>query len=232
MVSVAVVEERKVRRLRYDARKKKEIAPPGGRPRAVLTVSEPDRQQLEAVAFSRSLPSGLVRRARIVLLPTDGIPNKEIAARREASQPTVGKWRRRFREQGIAGLHDELRSGRPRSIDDERTAELINTTLHAAPPQEATHWSCRTMARQVGASSATVQRVWHAFGLRPHRHDYLKLSTALFFVEKVRDLVGLYLNLPDHALMLCVDEKSQCQALQRTQPILPMGLGYTEGYTR
>ena len=204
---------------------------PRGRPRAVLTVSEPDRQQLEAVARSRSLPSGLVRRARIVLLSAEGLANKEIAARLEVSEPTVGKWRRRFSAQGIQGLHDELRPGRPRSIDDERVAELINTTLHAAPPQEATHWSCRTMARQAGVSSATVQRVWHAFGLRPHRHDYFKLSTDPFFVEKVRDVAGLYLNPPDHALVLCVDEKSQCQALQRTQPILPMGLGYTEGYT-
>ena len=204
---------------------------PRGRPRAVLTVSQPDRQQLEAVARSRSLPSGLVRRARIVLLSADGLANKEIAARLEVSEPTVGKWRRRFSEQGIQGLHDELRPGRPRSIDDERVAELINTTLHATPPQEATHWSCRTMAGQAGVSRSTVQRVWHAFGLRPHRHDYFKLSTDPFFVEKVREVVGLYLNPPDHALVLCVDEKSQCQALQRTQPILPLGLGYTEGYT-
>jgi putative transposase len=196
-----------------------------------LTVSEPDRQQLEALVRSPSLPSGLVRRARIVLLSADGVSNKEIAARLEVSEPTVGKWRRRFREQGIPGLHDELRPGRPRSIDDERIAELVNTTLTTAPPQEATHWSCRTMARQAGVSAATVQRVWHAFGLRPHRHDYFKLSTDPFFVEKVRDVVGLYLNPPDHALVLCVDEKSQCQALQRTQRILPMGLGYTEGYT-
>jgi putative transposase len=128
-------------------------------------------------------------------------------------------------------LHDELRPGRPRSIEDERVAELINTTLHTAPPQEATHWSCRTMAGQAGVSHSTVQRMWHAFGLRPHRHDYFKLSTDPFFVEKVRDVVGLYLDPPTAALVLCVDEKSQCQARQRTQPILPMGLGYAEGYT-
>ena len=202
-----------------------------GRPRAELTVSESDRQQLEALVGSRSLPSGLVRRARIILLSADGVPNKEIAARLEISEPTVGKWRRRFSEFGLQGLHDELRPGRPRSIADERVAELVNTTLTAAPPDEATHWSCRTLARQAGVSHSTVQRVWHAFGLRPHRHDYFKLSTDPFFVEKVRDVVGLYLNPPDHALVLCVDEKSQCQALQRTQPILPMGLGYSEGYT-
>ena len=202
-----------------------------GRPRAELTVSESDRQQLEAVVGSRSLPSGLVRRARIILLSAAGVPNKEIAARLEISEPTVGKWRRRFSEFGLPGLHDELRPGRPRSIADERVAELVNTTLTAAPPDEATHWSCRTLARQAGVSHSTVQRVWHAFGLRPHRHDYFKLSTDPFFVEKVRDVVGLYLNPPDHALVLCVDEKSQCQALQRTQPILPMGLGYSEGYT-
>jgi putative transposase len=110
-------------------------------------------------------------------------------------------------------------------------AELLNTTLHTAPPQEATHWSCRALARQAGVSPATVQRVWQAFGLKPHRYDYFKLSTDPFFVEKVRDVVGLYLDPPAQALVLCVDEKSQCQALQRTQPILPMGLGYSEGYT-
>ena len=202
-----------------------------GRPRAVLTVSESDRQELEAVSRSLSLPSGLVRRARIVLLSADGLTNKEIAARLQVSQPTVGKWRDRFMKCGIQGLHDELRPGRPRSIADERVAELVNTTLHTQPPQEATHWSCRTLARQAGVSRSTVQRVWHAFGLKPHRYDYFKLSTDPFFVEKVRDVVGLYLDPPTEDLVLCVDEKSQCQALQRTQPILPMGLGYLEGYT-
>ena len=204
---------------------------PRGRPRAVLTVSESDRQQLESISRSLSLPSGIVRRARIILLSDDGLTNREVAARLEITPPTVGQWRARFIKYGLPGLHDELRPGRPRSIEDERVAELINKTLRTKPPDEATHWSCRTMARQAGMSSATVQRVWHAFGLRPHKYDYFKLSTDPFFIEKLRDIVGLYLNPPDHALVLCVDEKSQCQALQRTQRILPMGLGYAEGYT-
>ena len=142
----------------------------------------------------------------------------------------MGVWRQRYLDRGLEGLHDELRPGRPRSIADEQIAELINTTLRTEP-EAGTHWSCRTLAKQAGVSKTTVHRVWGAFGLRPHRYDYFKLSTDPFFVEKVRDVVGLYLDPPAHALVLCVDEKTQCQALQRTQPALPMGLGYLEGYT-
>jgi len=203
---------------------------PRGRPKQALTLSDQDRQQLQAVARSRSLPSGLVRRANIILLSAEGLDNKQIAARLDISQPTVGNWRRRFLARGLEGLHDELRPGRPRSIADEQVAELINTTLHTEPEAD-THWSCRTMAGQAGVSKSTVQRVWNAFGLKPHRYDYFKLSTDPFFVEKVRDVVGLYLDPPTQAVVLCVDEKSQCQALQRTQRVLPMGLGYLEGYT-
>lgn len=128
------------------------------------------------------------------------------------------------------GLYDEPRPGRPRSISDEQVAELINTTLQTTP-EGATHWSCRTLAKQTGVSKSTVQRVWSAFGLKPHRTESFKLSTDPFFVDKVRDIVGLYLDPPTDALVLCVDEKSQCQALERTQPVLPMGLGHVEGYT-
>lgn len=201
-----------------------------GRPKVPLVLSAEEREQLESWSRSRSLPKGLVDRVQIVLRSAEGETNKAIAARLGLSQPTVGKWRRRYLEWGLPGLHDELRPGRPRSIADERIAGLIMDTLKKEPPGE-THWSCRTMAAEAGVSKSTVQRIWQAVRLQPHRYDYFKLSTDPFFVEKVRDIVGLYLNPPTHAVVLCVDEKSQCQALERSQPVLPMGLGYLEGYT-
>jgi len=201
-----------------------------GRPKAELVLSEPEREQLTAWSRSRSLPKGLVDRVQIVLLSADGETNKAIAARLGVSQPTVGKWRRRYLERGIPGLRDDLRPGRPRSIEDERIATLLTDTLTKKPEGE-THWSCRTMAAAAGVSKSTVHRIWQAVRLQPHRYEYFKLSTDPFFVEKVRDIVGLYLHPPTHAIVLCVDEKSQCQALERTQPILPLGLGYLEGYT-
>jgi putative transposase len=130
----------------------------------------------------------------------------------------------------MQGLHDELRPGRPRSISDERVAGLVRRTLDSTP-KEATHWSVRTLSDQTTLSKSTVHRIWTAFGLEPHRQRHFKLSTDPFFVEKVRDIVGLYLNPPDKAMVLCVDEKSQIQALDRTQPMLPLGLGYVEGVT-
>jgi putative transposase len=144
--------------------------------------------------------------------------------------PTVGKWRQRFVEQRVAGLHDELRPGRPRSYGDEQVAGLINRVLHSKP-EAATQWSVRSVAEQTGISKSTVARYFTLLGLQPHRSKNFKLSTDPFFVEKVRDVVGLYLNPPDKALVLCVDEKSQVQALERTQPVLPIGLGYLEGVT-
>lgn len=201
-----------------------------GRPKAALVLSEAEWEQLGALARSRSLPKGLVDRGQIVLWSAQGLTNKEIASRLGLSARTVGKWRKRYLEYGLQGLHDELRPGRPRSIQDERIATLLTKTLTSKPEGE-THWSCRTMAAEVGVSKSTVQRIWRAVRLQPHRYEYFKLSTDPFFVEKVRDIVGLYLNPPTHAIVLCVDEKSQCQALERTQPILPMGLGYLEGYT-
>ena len=204
---------------------------PRGRPKEPLSLSTQERQQFEALVRSRSLPSGLVRRVRIVLMADDGMTNKQIAATLGISQPTVGKWRRRFLHGGLEGLHDELRPGRPRSISDERVAELVNRTLKTKPKHGSTHWTCRTLAAETGVSKSTVHRVWSAFGLKPHRHKHFKLSTDPFFVEKVRDIVGLYLDPPTDAIVLCVDEKSQCQALERTQPGLPLGLGYLEGFT-
>jgi putative transposase len=144
---------------------------------------------------------------------------------------TVGKWRRRFIERRINGLYDELRPGKPRTIDDERVAELINTTLHTKPVDGSTHWSVRAIAAETSISPTSVHRYFKLLGLQPHRSETFKLSTDAFFIEKLRDVVGLYLNPPDNALVLCVDEKSQCQALERTQPMLPMGLGYVEGVT-
>ena len=201
-----------------------------GRPMPALVLSEPEREQLDAVSRSRSLPKGLVDRGQIVLWSADGLTNKEIASRLRLSARTVGKWRARYLELGLQGLHDELRPGRPRSIEDERIATMLTTTLTRKPEGE-THWSCRTMAAEAGMSKSTVSRIWRTVRLQPHRYEYFKLSTDPFFVEKVRDIVGLYLNPPTHAIVLCVDEKTQCQALERSQPILPLGLGYAEGYT-
>jgi len=199
-----------------------------GRPKTPLMLSSEERKQLESLVSSRSLPHGLVRRARIVLLAAEGITNKAIAEKVGVSTVTVGKWRKRYLRQGIQGLHDELRPGRPRSICDEQVAELIHKTLKSKP-KDGTHWTVRSIAAQTELSKSSVHRIWQAFGLQPHRQRHFKLSTDPFFVEKVRDIVGLYLNPPDKAMVLCVDEKSQIQALDRTQPLLPLGLGYAEG---
>src|SRR5438552_9998863 len=201
-----------------------------GRPKAALVLRPEQREQLEGLASSRSLPAGLVSRARIILLSASGKTNMQIARQMGLTNATVGKWRRRFVEQGVAGLHDELRPGRPRPISDERVARLVRKTLETKP-KEGTHWSIRQMAEQTRISKSTVHRIWQSFGLEPHRQRHFKLSTDPFFVEKVRDIVGLYLNPPENAVVLCVDEKSQIQALERTQPLLPIGLGYVEGVT-
>jgi putative transposase len=201
-----------------------------GRPKKPVTLSEGEHEQLSAIVSSRSLPHGLVRRARIVLMAADGISNNTIAERVGLSHQTVCQWRQRYLQQGLVGLHDELRPGRPRSISDEEVAELVRKTIQTKP-ENGTHWTIRTVADEAGLSRPTVHRIWRAFGLQPHRQRHFKLSTDPFFVEKVRDIVGLYLNPPDKAMVLCVDEKSQIQALDRTQPLLPMGLGYVEGVT-
>lgn len=204
---------------------------PRGRPLEPLEVSEATLEELGALARSRSLPAGLVRRARIVLMCAKGLNNTSVAEEVGTTRQTVGKWRERFRTQGLMGLYDEHRPGKPRSIEDEEIMELVRKTLETEPADGSTHWSCRSMAEQTGLSKSTVQRVWKAFGLQPHRQKHFKLSTDPFFAEKVHDIVGLYLNPPEHAMVLCVDEKSQTQALERTQPLLPLGLGYVEGVT-
>jgi putative transposase len=203
---------------------------PRGRPKQELALSPSEREQLVSVTRSRSLPGPLVRRAEIVLLAAEGRSNVTIAEELEVSRLTVGVWRSRFLAQRVPGLYDERRAGAPRSIDDEQIARLVRKTLKT-PPRDGTHWSCRSVAAETKLSKSTVHRVWQAFGLQPHRQKHFKISTDPFFVEKVRDIVGLYLNPPDHAMVLCVDEKSQIQALDRTQPLLPLGLGYVEGVT-
>lgn len=201
-----------------------------GRPLTPLTLSKSEEEELLAMTRSRSLPQSLATRARIVLLAAQGESNTDIAEELGLSLPTVGIWRKRYLSQRLAGLYDEPRPGGPRSIPDEEIATLLRKTLKTKP-KGGTHWTCRSIAAETNLSKSTVQRVWKAFGLQPHRQKHFKISTDPFFVEKVRDIVGLYLNPPDHAVVLCVDEKSQIQALDRTQPTLPMGLGYLEGVT-
>jgi len=201
-----------------------------GRPKEPVTLSDQEYEQLTSILRSHSLPHGLVRRAQIVLMAAEGVPNNEIAENVGLSRQSVCKWRQRYLQEGISALHDELRAGRPRSVSDEKIAALIRKTLHSKP-KDGTHWTIRSMAKETKLSRPTVHRVWNVFGLQPHRQRHFKLSTDPFFVEKVRDIVGLYLNPPDKAMVLCVDEKSQVQALDRTQPVLPMGIGYVEGVT-
>lgn len=204
---------------------------PMGRPKAELMLSQSEQSQLTSIARSRSIPAALVTRARIILAAAAGDSNSQIADRLRLTGATVGKWRRRFIEHRISGLHDELRPGKPRTIDDERVADLINKTLHTKPANGATHWSVRAIAAETSISPTSVHRYFKLLGLQPHRSETFKLSSDPFFIEKLRDVVGLYLNPPENALVLCVDEKSQCQALERTQPMLPLGLGYVEGVT-
>ena len=192
-----------------------------------ISLSDDERAELEALSRRRKTSQGLARRARIVLAAAEGLENKEIAVRLEASADTVGKWRRRYAAEGLDGLYDEPRPGAPRQIGDDAIAEAVRLTLEETPP-DATHWSLRSMARASGHAPSTIHRIWRAFGLQPHRSETFKLSSDPFFVEKVRDIVGLYLAPPDRALVLCVDEKSQIQALDRSQPLLPMRPGQAE----
>ena len=202
---------------------------------AVLELSENEREELRSLAARRSTAQALALRARIVLACAAGTQNKEVAARLQVDRATVGKWRRRFVEHRLDGLRDEPRSGAPRTIEDARIEAVIVRTLESMPP-DATHWSSRGMSRASGLSVSTVQRIWRAFGLQPHRLETFKLSTDPDFVAKVRDVVGLYLAPPTQAVVLCVDEKSQIQALDRSQPMLPMRPGQvarrSHDYTR
>src|SRR5271165_2481794 len=201
-----------------------------GRPVTAIVLTPDEQTQLRSLARSRTLPHALVARAKLVLWAAQEKSNTEIAYRLHCTKATVGKWRQRFLKHRLAGLYDELRPGRPRSIEDDQVAALLNRTL-SRKPTAGTHWTVRQAAQASGISKSTVHRLFQAFALQPHRSKSFKLSTDPFFVEKVRDVVGLYLNPPEHAIVLSVDEKSQIQALNRTQPVLPMGLGYVEGVT-
>lgn len=197
-----------------------------------ITLTDAERAELTSMARSRSLAAALALRAQIILAcEGEDKASTDVAQALGINRGTVTRWRGRYVRHRIAGLYDELRPGRPRTVDDERVAALINKTLHTKPVDGATHWSTRSLAAETGISKSTVARYLQAFQLKPHRVESFKLSTDPFFIEKLRDVVGLYLDPPENALVLCVDEKSQCQALERTQPMLPMGLGYVEGVT-
>ena len=195
-----------------------------------IDLSDDERVQLEAWARRRSSAQALALRSRIVLAAAEGPNNTEIAARLGIAVSSVLKWRNRCAEQRIDGLSDEPRPGRPRTITDEQVDAVITTTLERTP-RDATHWSTRSMAKEIGLTQTAVSRIWRAFGLQPHRQDTFKLSKDPLFVDKVHDVVGLYLNPPERAVVLCVDEKSQIQALDRTAPILPMLPGVPERAT-
>src|SRR5215212_756270 len=193
-----------------------------------LTVDE--CAQLESWTRRRSSAQALAMRSRIVLLAAQGLNNTEIASELNIHRNVAGKWRSRFLKHRLDGLLDEPRPGRPRTISDERVEEVVIKTLETTP-RDATHWSTRSMAREVGLTQTAVLRIWKAFGLQPHRQETWKLSTDPLFIDKVRDVAGLYLNPPERAVVLCVDEKSQIQALDRTAPILPMLPGTPERAT-
>ena len=197
---------------------------------AAIVLSEKDRGELEMRVRRRKVARADAMRAQIVLLAADGMNNCAIAEELGVSRLTVGTWRRRFAKKRFEGLDDEPRCGAPRKIGDDKIAEVVTKTLETMPV-DATHWSTRSMAKASGVSVSTVHRIWNAFSLAPHRTETFKLSTDPQFVEKVRDIVGLYLDPPERALVLCVDEKSQIQALDRTQPLLPMQPGQVERRT-
>jgi len=201
-----------------------------GRPKADLVLSDAERKTLTRWARRRKSTQALALRARIVLACAEGLSNTEVAARERVSRPTVSKWRSRFIERRLDGLADEPRPGGPRTITDEQIEDVVVATLERQPT-DATHWSRASMAAESGLSKSTVGRIWKAFRLQPHLVDTFKISNDPLFVDKVRDVVGLYLDPPEKALVLCVDEKSQIQALDRSAPVLPMMPGLPERRT-
>lgn len=202
-----------------------------GKSADLVVLSSADQDFLEAQLRRYKAPRSLSERCRMVLLCADGLQSKEVAERLGVHEHTVGKWRRRFVQDGLAGLSDEYRAGRPRTVSDAQVAEVIERTLNTRPTKDATHWSIRSMAARSGLSHTTIRRIWSAFGLQPHRSESFKLSSDPLVVDKVQDIVGLYLSPPTRAVVLCVDEKSQIQALDRELPVLPMALGVAERRT-
>jgi transposase len=201
-----------------------------GRPKQALILTDEERDRLQSLAHrARSQPL-LARRARLVLACAEGLDNKTVARKMRASLGMVGKWRSRFLKARLEGLYDEPRPGAPRQVSDAQVEQVVIQTLESTPRGQ-THWSTRGLAKASGLSRMTISRIWRAFGLQPHRSDTFKLSPDPLLIEKVRDIVGLYMNPPDHALVLCVDEKTQIQALDRTQPLLPLRPGQLERRT-
>jgi transcriptional regulator with XRE-family HTH domain len=201
-----------------------------GRPKAELILTAEERHTLEQWTRRPKTAQALARRARIVLACATGKPNHTVAAEFKTTGQTVGRWRRRFVERRLDGVLDAPRPGTPRCTSDGAVERLLALTLETTP-KAATHWRSRDMAKTCGLSQSTVSRIWRAFELQPHWTDTFKLSQDLLFIEKVRDVVGLYLNPPDNALVLCVDENAQIQALDRTRPLLPMRPGQVERRT-
>jgi transposase len=198
-----------------------------GRPKKPLSVTAEERQRLESLAHRARSQALLARRARVVLACAEGLDNKAVAKKLRCSVGMVGKWRSRFLKSRLEGLYDEPRPGAPRKVSDDQVEKVVIQTLESTPRGQ-THWSTRGLAKASGLSRMTISRIWHAFGLQPHRSDTFKLSPDPQLIEKVRDIVGLYMNPPEHALVFCVDEKSQIQALDRTQPLLPLRPGQVE----
>ena len=201
-----------------------------GRPKQVLVLSEEERERLESLARRARSQPALARRARVVLGCAEGLDNKTVAKKSRCSLGMVGKWRSRFLQTRLEGLYDEPRPGAPRKVTDEQIEKIIIQTLETTPRGQ-THWSTRELAKVTGFSRMTISRVWRAFGMQPHRTETFKLSPDPLLIEKVRDMVGLYMDPPEHAVVFCVDEKSQIQALDRTQPMLPMRPGQLERRT-
>src|SRR5580693_7720768 len=212
-------------RLRFE-----EVLMRTGRPKQPVTLTEEERGRLQSLAHrARSQPL-LARRARVLLACAEGMDNKAAARKLRCSKGMVGKWRARFLRARLEGLYDEPRPGAPRQVSDDQIEQVVIQTLESTPRGQ-THWSTRELASATGLSRMTISRIWHAFGLQPHRTETFKLSPDPLLIEKVRDIVGLYMNPPDHALVFCVDEKSQIQALDRTQPLLPLRPGQLERRT-
>lgn len=201
-----------------------------GRPKRSLNLGPTDKEKLTMLARRPKSAQRVALRSKIVLRAVEGQSNQEIARNLGITGATVGKWRERFRLRGLEGLSDEPRPGAPRKITDAQVEAAVTRTLESVPTA-ATHWSTRALSQQVGLSQSAIVRIWRSFGLQPHRSETFKLSTDPYLVEKVRDIVGLYLNPPEHAIVLSVDEKSQVQALDRTQPILPLRPGLPEQRT-
>src|SRR5229473_5846714 len=201
-----------------------------GRPKVALVVTDVERRELVRLTKRAHVNRALAFRARLVLACTDAVPNTTVARRQRTSNATVGKWRTRFIERRLDGLFDEPRVGAPRTISDEAVEAVIVKTLETLPQGE-THWSTRTMAKKAGMSHAMIGRIWRTFGLKPHITRSFKLSPDPQLIEKIRDVVGLYMNPPNNAVVVAFDEKSQIQALERAQPILPMDIGQPERRT-